>query len=152
MIYDREAIRQELDSPSGFAARYQYLDISLSEEEQRTFFATWGETIQQTIANSIGHVEASLARIEFQHALSRPIRQLAFTIELADKTVGTLNGFVAAIIISPQAMVFRKKHPLVKKFHTICLCVRSNCQQDGDVPGEGHQESGYSAPLRDAWM
>ena len=38
-IFDRERIRAILDSPDGFSARYQYLQITLSEAEQATFFA-----------------------------------------------------------------------------------------------------------------
>jgi hypothetical protein len=49
-ILDRERIRIVLDSPDGFSIRYQYLQIPLSEAEQATFFAKWGNDIQGVIS------------------------------------------------------------------------------------------------------
>ena len=38
-IFDRERIRVSLDNADGFAIRFQYLGLPLSEAEQATFFA-----------------------------------------------------------------------------------------------------------------
>lgn len=41
-IWDRERLRIGLDTADGFCIRYQYLCISLSEEEQASFFFSLG--------------------------------------------------------------------------------------------------------------
>jgi hypothetical protein len=50
-IFDRERIRISLDSPDGFSIRFQYLGLPLSEEEQASFFARWGDHIQSLVAS-----------------------------------------------------------------------------------------------------
>ena len=46
LVFDQERIRIVLDSADGFSIRFQYLQIPLSEAEQATFFAKWGDDIQ----------------------------------------------------------------------------------------------------------
>lgn len=53
-VLHRERIRILLDSPDGLAARYQYLGIALSEEEQAAFFARWGNQLEQIIIECAG--------------------------------------------------------------------------------------------------
>lgn len=59
-IFDRERIRIQLDSPDGFSIRFQYLQIILSEEEQASFFARWGDDIQSVISTGFRRIERSL--------------------------------------------------------------------------------------------
>ena len=64
-IYDRELIRIALDSPDGLAARYQYLGITLSPEEQQNFFSRWGDDIQSVISTRFQKMEQSIKRMLF---------------------------------------------------------------------------------------
>ncbi len=51
-VFDRERIRIALDSTDGLAARYQYLNIQLSDAEQAAFFARWGRQVEQLTTGS----------------------------------------------------------------------------------------------------
>jgi hypothetical protein len=64
-IMDRERLRIALDSPDGFSIRFQYLNISLSEEEQASFFARWGDDIQSVISTGFQRIENTLNRVLF---------------------------------------------------------------------------------------
>lgn len=44
IIYHLERIRALLDSPSGYGARLQFLDIDMSREEQLSFFSQWNRS------------------------------------------------------------------------------------------------------------
>src|SRR5436189_159316 len=58
-IMDRERMRIVLDGPDGLSIRFQYLNIHMSEAEQATFFARWGDDIQSVIAEGFGEVKAA---------------------------------------------------------------------------------------------
>lgn len=64
-VFDRERIRITLDSPDGFSIRYQFLGLSLSEDEQASFFARWGDDIQSVISTGFQRIESTLNRILF---------------------------------------------------------------------------------------
>jgi len=64
-IIDRERLRISLDSPDGFAIRFQYLGLPLSEEEQASFFAKWGDDIQSVISTGFQRLERTLDRLLF---------------------------------------------------------------------------------------
>ena len=50
-IYHRERMSIALNSPEGFAIRYNFLNIPLTEAEQASFFSKWGDDIQSVISN-----------------------------------------------------------------------------------------------------
>ncbi|MCI5167281.1 MAG: hypothetical protein D3903_14605 [Candidatus Electrothrix sp. GM3_4] len=77
-IFDRERLRIALDSPDGFSIRFQYLKIPLSEAEQATFFARWGDDIQSVISTGFQRIESALDRILF---LQEATEQLHLTIK-----------------------------------------------------------------------
>jgi hypothetical protein len=64
-VLDRERLRIELDSPAGFFIRFQYLGISLSEGEQASFLARYGERIQEVVSTGFERIERTLNRILF---------------------------------------------------------------------------------------
>lgn len=64
-VLDRERIRITLDSPDGFYIRFQYLNITLSAEEQASFFSRWGDDIQSIISSGFQKVEGTLNRVLF---------------------------------------------------------------------------------------
>lgn len=81
-IFDRERLRIALDSPDGFAIRFQFLSISLSEEEQASFFARWGDDIQAVISTGFQRIEDTLNRLMFLQEASDTISHLTLTIQL----------------------------------------------------------------------
>jgi hypothetical protein len=64
-ILDRERLRIELDSPSGFFIRFQHLAIPLSEAEQASFLARYGDRIQEVVSTGFQRIERTLNRILF---------------------------------------------------------------------------------------
>jgi len=100
-IYDRERLRIILDSPDGFAIRYQYLRISLSEAEQAAFFTKWGDTLQDFISQSFESVSDKLSRIQFLQEAHRPLRSLNFICRFKDDAnIGVSPHYRAVMIIS----------------------------------------------------
>ena len=81
-IFDRERLRIVLDSPDGLSIRYQYLNMPLSDAEQASFFAKWGDGIQTLIIRSFEAIDFRLNRIQFIQESMRPLRNLKFLIEL----------------------------------------------------------------------
>lgn len=75
-ILDRERLRVALDSPDGFAARFQFLNIPMSESEQASFFAKWGDEIQSVIATGFQEVHSTLSQLLFLQEAGRPISGL----------------------------------------------------------------------------
>ena len=64
-VFDRERLRIALDTPDGFSTRFQYLGIPLTEEEQASFFARWGDEIHSVISTGFARMEAALNRVLF---------------------------------------------------------------------------------------
>ncbi|MCM3294178.1 hypothetical protein M3661_29205 [Paenibacillus sp. MER 180] len=91
-ILDRERLRITLDSPDGFAIRFQYLSISLSEEEQASFFARWGDDIQSVISTGFQRIENTLNRVLFLQEYTNPISHLTLSFELDRRYPGEEIG------------------------------------------------------------
>jgi len=81
-ILDRERIRIALDSPDGFSIRFQYLNITLTEEEQASFFSRWGDDIQSVISSGFQKIEGTLNRVLFLQEANDPISSLTISFEL----------------------------------------------------------------------
>lgn len=81
-IFDRERMRIILDGPDAFSIRYQYLGIPLSEAEQATFFAKWGDDIQSVISTGFNQVEKTLNRLLFLQEAQYPLEEFIITFEL----------------------------------------------------------------------
>jgi hypothetical protein len=64
-IFYRERIRLVLDSPKGFAYRYQFLGLTMSDPEQVSFFAEYGDRLLGFVQGRFDEVDARLARLEF---------------------------------------------------------------------------------------
>lgn len=91
-IVDREQMRVALDSPEGLAARYQFLQISLSEAEQAAFFARWGADLESLVSTSFAAVDERLHRLEFLHERDRTLAAFGFQIRLLRPTpIAELN-------------------------------------------------------------
>lgn len=81
-VFDRERLRIALDSPDGFAIRYQYLQIPLSEAEQAAFFARWGDDIQSVISTGFQDVHRTLNRLLFLQESTDPLSAFSVLLEL----------------------------------------------------------------------
>ncbi|UDQ76811.1 hypothetical protein LJQ72_04295 [Pectobacterium brasiliense] len=84
-IFDRERLRISLDSPDGFSIRFQYLHISLSEAEQASFFAKWGDDIQQVISSGFKSIENGINRLLFLEESKSPLHHFTISFELDGK-------------------------------------------------------------------
>ena len=105
-VFDRERIRIALDSADGFSIRFQYLDIPLSEAEQATFFARWGDDIQSVIADGFGEVRRFLNRILFLQEAELPLTGFTVVFQL-DKEydgdqIGHFRAFAFVHLKSPS--------------------------------------------------
>lgn len=84
-IFDRERLRIELDGPNGFFIRFQYLGITLTDAEQGSFFARWGNEIQSVISSGFDRMETALNRILFLQESRDPIVSLTVAVQLDRK-------------------------------------------------------------------
>lgn len=105
-IIDRERIRIYLDSPDGFSIRFQYLAIPLSEAEQASFFAKWGDDIQSVISTGFQRLENTLGRILFFQEASSTLSHLTLSVELDRKysadEIGHFRLFCSLYLKEPK--------------------------------------------------
>jgi hypothetical protein len=105
-VFDRERLRVVLDSVDGFATRFQYLGISLSDAEQASFFARWGDDIQSVIATGFQRVERMLDRVLFLQETEQVLSGLSMVYEL-DRTydadeIGHFRAFCDLLLLEPK--------------------------------------------------
>ena len=81
-IFDRERLRIVLDSNRGYAIRFRYLDIGLSDAEQKDFFATWGDKINSAIGSGLMGLDRTTKRIQFLMEAQFPLDHLATIVRL----------------------------------------------------------------------
>src|ERR1039458_4940009 len=98
-VFDRERMRLSLDNPDGLSIRFQYLNISLSEAEQATFFARWGDDIQGLISDGFVRVQRSLDRIHFLQEAALPLSHFTGILELDREYRGHEIGHFRAFAI-----------------------------------------------------
>lgn len=108
-IYDREQIRIALDSPDGFSIRFQFLDIPLSEPEQASFFARWGDDIQSVISTGFQRLEGALNRVLFFQEAADPLVHLTLSFQLKRKyqaeEIGHFRLFCDLVLKEPKHKV-----------------------------------------------
>lgn len=97
-IYDRERLRVVLDGVEGLAARYQFLQIPMSETEQAVFFTRWGAELESMVTTSFERVDLRLRRLEFLHEAQRPLTHLAFHIVLSQEVSHKEQPHVRALL------------------------------------------------------
>lgn len=105
-IWDRERLRIALDSPDGFAARFQFLGIAMSEPEQASFFAKWGEEIQSVISTGFQEVHSTLSQLLFLQEAGRPIDGLHVQFNLDREydanDIGHFRAFCSIYLREPK--------------------------------------------------
>lgn len=105
-VFDRERMRLALDNPDGLGIRFQYLKIPLSEAEQATFFARWGDEIQNVISQGFGRMERMLGRIQFLQEASAVMKYFTAAFELDReydcREIGHFRAFAQLWLKEPQ--------------------------------------------------
>lgn len=81
-IYNREQILGILNTPDGYALRFEFLDIPLNEEEQKTFFSKWGNDIHSVITNGFDQQKKAIDRMIFLQEALLPLDYLAVVVKL----------------------------------------------------------------------
>jgi hypothetical protein len=139
-IFDRERIRIQLDSPDGFFIRYQYLQIPLSDEEQASFFARWGDEIQSVVATGFQKLERSLDRILFLQEASDAIAYLSIALELdrdySGEEIGHFRAFALFHLKEIKHKIFAFMFGSCDKSHRVYKL--SGRESRPDLPGIKH--------------
>ncbi len=78
----RERLRILLDSVSGYAIRLSYLDISLSDAEQKDFFSRFGSAIQDVVVGKLEAVEERMEEILYRNWLRGRCRNISVNVKL----------------------------------------------------------------------
>lgn len=81
-IYNREQILQTLNTPDGYAIRFEFLDIPLTEEEQKSFFTKWGNDINSVITNGFDQQKKAIDRMLFLQESLLPMDYLSIRLNL----------------------------------------------------------------------
>lgn len=97
LIYHLERIRSLLDSPSGYGARLEFLDIDMTREEQLSFFSQWnrsfGDQLQEHGLMIIREISKKIDSIAASTEIfSQDVRDLTAT---AQRTISLLTATVA---------------------------------------------------------
>lgn len=108
-VFDRERLRIALDSADGFSIRFQYLGIPLSEEEQASFFAKWGDDINSVIITGFQKVQRTLDHLLFLQESSNPLNffQVAFELDEAysGEEIGHFRAFCSVYLKEPKLKI-----------------------------------------------
>jgi hypothetical protein len=104
-ILDRERLRIELDSPSGFFIRFQHLSIPLSEAEQASFLAQYGDRIQDVVSTGFQRIERTLNRIMFLHESADVLEGVVVRFQLKQSyAANEIAHFRAFVLIQLRAI------------------------------------------------
>jgi hypothetical protein len=90
-IFDRERIRIALDAPTGYAIRFRYLDIALTDAEQKEFFFRFGGSIQELMASGVSRLESYTKRLTFLLEAQVPVDNLMLHVQL-NSDLGEASG------------------------------------------------------------
>ncbi len=105
-VFDRERLRIALDSTDGFAIRYQYLNMPLSEAEQAAFFARWGDDIQSVISTGFQDLQRLLNRLLFLQESTDSLSAFTVTFELdrvySAAEIGHFRAFCELYLKEPK--------------------------------------------------
>lgn len=111
-IFDRERLRVILDSVDGFAIRFQYLGIALTEPEQATFFGRWGDDIQSVMTTGFASIQSTLDQLLFLQESQDSLVGFTAILKLDREYTGEELGHLRA-----YCQIYLQEAPL----NTICL-------------------------------
>jgi hypothetical protein len=132
-IFDRERIRIVLDSPDGLSLRFQYLRLPLSEAEQASFFARWGDDIQRLINARFGAVETLLNRIHFFQEANLPLTSLWVSLQLDREYAGSEIGHFRAFAYFQYATPIERVFSIL--FGAADNTARNDAKSEDDLAG-----------------
>lgn len=113
-VLDRERLRIELDSPAGFFIRFQHLGIPLSEAEQASFLAHYGDRVQEVVSTGFQRMERTLNRILFLQESRDVLSGIFVRFRLK-------NAYPATEIGHFRAFVSVHLHAIKHDIHGICF-------------------------------
>lgn len=90
-IYDRERMRIMLDCNTGYAIRQRYLDIPLSDAEQKDFFGKWGDDLQTMMSTGLSGIETLARRLHFLAEAQFLVDEISVIVKLTSP-VGEISG------------------------------------------------------------
>ena len=106
-VFDRERIRIMLDCNTGYAIRLRYLDIPLSDAEQKDFFEKWGDQLQEMVSASLSGIEGSIThRLHFLAESQFPVDNISVTVKLSSPLGDISSGnylFQVMIMLNPHS-------------------------------------------------
>jgi hypothetical protein len=91
-IFDRERTRIVLDSNRGYAIRFRYLDIPLSDAEQKDFFGAWADEINNAIGSGLKGLDVTTKRIQFLLESQQHLDSLATVVKLNSSVWDVCKG------------------------------------------------------------
>lgn len=129
-IYNREQILQILNTPDGYAIRFEFLDITLTEEEQKSFFAKWGNDIRSIISNGFGQQKKAIDRMIFLQESLLPLDNLSVLLKLKREYKAEEIGYFRIVIFLsiPSLKKIDDNTDVVK----IVLCQTDNSSRLGN--------------------
>ena len=146
-IYHRERLLIALNSPDGFAIRFNSLNIPLSPEEQSSFFSKWGNDIQSVISNGFQEQKKAIDRMIFLQESLLPLDYFSVLVKLdGDYSSEEIGHFRVAFMISiPTPKQLDKNIDIVK----FLLCLSDNSSRnkkefDPSLVGIKNGFSGYN--------
>lgn len=80
-IFYRERIRIALDGVEGLAVRFQYLDIAMSDTEQKAFFGRFGKDLEGLIHGRFDQIEKKLDELRFEQWRAGPIHRIELELK-----------------------------------------------------------------------
>jgi hypothetical protein len=104
-ILDRGRLEIELDSPAGFFIRFQHLGIALSEAEQASFLARFGDRIQEVVSTGFQRIERTLNRVLFLQEAADVLDGITVRFQLkASYPASEIGHFRAFVSIALRAI------------------------------------------------
>jgi len=91
-IFDRERMRIVLDSNRGYAIRFRYLDIPLSDAEQKDFFGAWADEINSAIGSGLKGIDQTTKRIQFLLESQMLLNSLGTIVKLGSSIWDVCKG------------------------------------------------------------
>lgn len=96
IVYHLERVRAVLDSPSGYGARLEYLDVEMQREEQLSFFALWDRSFAGRLRDHgqmiVGEISKKIDSLLFRdNQLGLQLTEIAST---AQRTVSELGALL----------------------------------------------------------
>ncbi|MFO1520452.1 MAG: hypothetical protein U1G05_00060 [Kiritimatiellia bacterium] len=154
-ILDRERLRIELDSPAGFFIRFQYLGLPLSEAEQASFLARYGDRIQEVVSTGFQRIEHTLNRILFLQEANGVLDGVYVRFRLKKiypaSEIGHFRAFVSVQLRAVTLDIMRLWFGSTDKSDRFRedVKVKRNCPGIANGIGSGQWEEHFRLPVRD---